>query len=90
MNRTISVKCPQCNYTRYDLLHIGDTCIGLLLKEEGKKVTCKLCEEDMSYDILVTCPACGYERVIELANMESEYKYEIVKMEKFETIVVLF
>ena len=90
MNRTISVKCPRCAYVRYDLLHIGDECGGLLLKGESRGVTCRLCGEDMSYDVLVTCPACGHKRVIDLVNIESEHRYEIVKMEVFETVVVAF
>ena len=90
MNRTISVKCPQCSYVRHDLLHLNHECGGLLLKSESREVSCNLCGEDMSYDILAVCPACGYERVIDLANIESEYKYKIVKMEVFETVVVIF
>lgn len=90
MNRTISVKCPQCSYTRYDLLHISGECGGLLLKDEHNNVTCKLCGGDMGFDVCVTCSACGYERVIDLVNIESVYKYEIVKMEIFESVVVVF
>jgi len=90
MNRTISVKCPQCGYVRYDLLHIGHECGGLLLKGRNGGIACRLCGEDMSYDVCVTCPACGRKRAVDLVNMESEYKHEIVKMEVFETIVVVF
>jgi Zn finger protein HypA/HybF involved in hydrogenase expression len=90
MNRTISVKCPHCGYVRYDLLHIDHECGGLLLKTERGEVSCRLCGEDMRYDILVRCPACGHERVGDLVNLESERRCEIVKMEIFETIVIVF
>lgn len=90
MNRTISVKCPKCRYVRYDLLHIDHECGGLVLKGERGDVTCRLCGENMSIDVLVICPACGHERVIDLVNIESEYRYEVVKMEVFETVVVAF
>lgn len=90
MDRTISVKCPQCRYVRYDLLHIGHECGGLLLKRERRVVTCRLCGEDMSYDVRVTCPACGHKRVVDLVNLDSKYRYEIVKMEMFETVLIIF
>ena len=90
MNRTISVKCPRCGYVRYDLLHIDHECGGLLLREGNGRVACRLCGEDRTYDVLITCAACGQKRVGDLVNMESKYKYEIVKMEVFETIVIVF
>ena len=90
MSRTISVKCPQCGYVRYDLLHISHECGGLLLKPERGGVACRLCGEDMSYDVLVACPACGHKRVVDLANIESQHKNKVVKMEVFETIVMVF
>ncbi len=90
MNRTVSVKCPRCGYLRYDLLHLGGECGGLLFKCDRGGVACRLCGEDMSYDVCVTCPACGHERVVDLVNVESKHKYEIVKMAMFETIVIVF
>ena len=90
MSRTISVKCPRCGYVRYDLLHLSDECGGLLLKGSDGRITCRLCGEDMTYGSQTKCAACGYERTGDLANIESEYRHEIVKMEVFETIVVVF
>jgi len=90
MDRTISVTCPQCEYLRYDLLHIDHECGGLLLKRGSREVVCKHCGEDMSYDVCVVCPACGYERVIDLVNIESAYRCETVKMAVFETILIVF
>lgn len=90
MDRTVSVKCPKCGYVRWDLLHIDHECGGLLLTREHGGVTCRLCGEDMSYDALVTCPACGHQRVIDLVNIESKHRYKIVKMEVFETMVIAF
>ena len=90
MCRTISVKCPQCWYVRYDLLHIDHECGGLLLKHERRGVACRLCGEDMNGDVLVTCAACGHARVVDLANIESQHKNTIVKMEVLETIVIVF
>lgn len=90
MDRTISVKCPRCSYIRRDLLHIGDECGGLLLKRERGGVTCRLCNEDMSYDVTVICAACGHRRSVDLVKIESEHKYEIVKMEVFETMLIMF
>jgi ribosomal protein L37E len=60
MDRTISVKCPECGYVRYDLIHISLECGGLLLKRDRGDVICRLCGGDMSYEVEVTCPACGY------------------------------
>ena len=90
MGRTISVKCPQCTYVRYDMVHINHECGGLLVKHKRGGVACRLCGEDMSCDVLVTCPACGHERIVDLVNVESIHKHEIVKMEMFETIVIVF
>jgi len=90
MSRTISVECPQCRYVRYDLLHINHECGGLLLKHKRSGVACRLCGEDMSCDVRVTCPACGHKRVVDLANIESQHKNRVMKMGVFETIIIVF
>lgn len=88
MKRTISIKCTRCGYVRYDSIHIDNECGGLLLKDDAGDVVCALCGEDMSQKVQVTCPACGHKRIVDPANLDSEYRCQIVRMEVFETIIV--
>ena len=87
MDRTISCKCPQCGYVRYDILHI-ENCGGLLLKRECGDVICNFCRCDMSFDVMHTCPACGYVRLIDPVSLDEKHSYAILKMEVYESIII--
>ena len=81
--RTVSVKCPRCNYVRYDLLHISRECGGLLVRDNYNNVYCKLCSENMNF-ANVTCPNCGYYRSVALGGTY----IKIIRMEIFETYII--
>ena len=88
MSRTISLGCPRCDYIRYDLIHISDSCGGLLLRDSGGFVSCKLCGDDMSYDVEITCCNCGHKRDVDLRNLNENHRVAVYQMEVFETIVI--
>ncbi len=85
---TISSKCPSCGYIRHEIVHITNSCGGLLLRNPFGTVHCILCEKDLSIEVEITCPSCGHKKVVDLVNIEEMYHYSIVKMEVFETIII--
>jgi len=89
MPQTISTKCPDCSYIRYDLVHINHECGGLLIRHDSGDVECKLCKKIMSYNVSVTCGNCGYERTIDLKYLENYHDFKVYQMEVFQTIIIL-
>ena len=83
MQRTVSIRCPRCGYVRYDLIHINNSCGGLLVRDDSNEVYCKLCHEEMNY-CSVTCPNCGFEREV---NLQGQF-LRIIKLEVYETIIL--
>lgn len=88
MSRTISIACQRCGYIRYDLSHLTNDCGGLLLKDSAGFVSCRLCGQDMSFNVGVKCGNCGAERKVDLKYLEETHTISVYKMEIFETIVI--
>jgi len=87
VEKTVSIKCPECGYIRYDLIHINDECGGLLLIDENGQIRCGLCNDHFDEAFGVTCPSCGYHRPVDVNSLFTIEEYRIVKMEVFETIL---
>ena len=87
LKKTISMQCPKCGYVRHDLIHINNECGGLLLIDEFGSINCGLCGDSFNEPFEVTCPSCGYCRIVEVTNLFTVAEYRIVRMEIFETLV---
>lgn len=87
MKKTISIKCPECEYIRYDLIHLDNECGGLLLMDEDGIIRCGLCGDNFNEVFSVTCPSCGYQRLVDVTSLYTVAKFRVIKMEIFETII---
>lgn len=55
--------------------------------DENGLIRCALCNDCFDEPFSVTCPFCGYIRLVDVNSLFTIEEYRIVKMEVFETIL---